>query len=299
MPAAPSDAVRGILLMSVAGAMFACLDATAKVLGRTMEAVDIVWLRYVTQVLLLLVLLRVWRDPSPFHMRRPLMQLARGLCLLGSTFFNFWALQYLQLAQTAAIMFGAPLLVTALAGPLLGESVGVRRWAAVLIGFAGVLIVLRPGTGTMHWAAVLSLCAMVNYGLYAVLTRRLHATETSVSLLMISAIVGTVALAPVAPGAIDDLHGVAWALALLMGAVGGIGHFALVRAHRIASASVLAPFIYTQMIWMIALGYLLFGDVPDGWTLVGAGVIVTAGLYILHRERVRGHPVAAPDPAAQ
>lgn len=300
LPPATTDAganIRGILLMVYAVAMFACLDSTAKWLGATMSSMDVVWLRYAAHVLLLSLFLRVWRDLSPFKTKHPVMQFVRGLTLLGSTFFNFWALQYLQLAETSAIMFSAPLLVTALAGPLLGEKVGMRRWAAVCVGFVGVLVVLRPGTGAMHWAAILSLIAMVNYSFYVVLTRRMHRTESSWSLLMLSAVVGVVVLAPVAPSALSALDGWQWVLALMMGLFGATGHFALTVAHRMASASTLAPFVYSQMVWMILLGYLIFHQMPDVWTFVGTAIIASAGLYILHRERVRGQTIAQRDPA--
>lgn len=283
--------------MTFAVSMFACLDTTAKWLGATMESAQISWLRYATHVILMCLFLRVWRDLSPFRTRYPLLQFLRGLTLLGATFFNFWALQYLQLAETSAIMFAAPLLVTALAGPLLGEKVGIRRWIAVLIGFVGVLVVLRPGTAAMHWAAGLSMCGMASYAFYVVLTRRMHRTESSLSLLMLSAIVGVVVLLPAAPGAIAALHGWQWLLAFMLGLFGSTGHYALVVAHRLTSASTLAPFVYMQMIWMILFGWAIFHQVPDVWTFVGTAIIAGAGLYILHRERVRGQTIAQRDPA--
>lgn len=284
--------------MIFAVAMFSCLDATAKYLILNhMETVDVVWIRYATHVIYLSLFWRVWRDLTPFRTKRPILQIVRGAALLGSTFFNFWALQYLQLAEASAISFAAPLVVTALAGPLLGEQVGIRRWAAVCVGFIGVLIVTRPGTGAMHWAALLSVCSMLSYASYAIMTRRMHRTESPSAMIMISGMVGAVALAPYAPGALASLDGWFWVLALLTGAFGAIGHGALVMAHKVANASVLAPFAYTQMIWMILWGYFVFGDLPDTWTVVGTCVIASAGLYILHRERVRGQQVAARAPA--
>jgi drug/metabolite transporter (DMT)-like permease len=278
--------------MFTAVSLFACLDTIAKVLSRTMPAAEIAWLRYTFHILLLALFLRVWRDRTAFRTRRPLMHVLRGLTLLGSTVFNFWALRYLQLAEAAAIMFAAPLVVTALAGPLLGEHVGPRRWAAVVVGFVGVLIVLRPGTDAMHWAAGLSICAMMSGSFYSLLTRKMHQTETTDSLMMLAALVGATILLPAAPGAVLHPTGWEWALALGMGFFGVSGHYALVVAHRIASASTLAPFSYMQMVWMIVFGYAVFGDVPDAWTMVGSAVIAGAGLYILHRERVRGQAVA-------
>lgn len=286
--------------MMVAATLFAALDTTAKYLGQTMNAFDIVWLRYVTHSLLVLVFLRAWSNFEIFLTDRPFMHLVRGFCLLGATVFNFWALQYLQLAEASAIMFCSPLIVTALAKPLLGEPVGLRRWIAVGVGFLGVLVVVRPGTGAMHWAASLSGAATVCYAFYAILTRRMNRTESAESLLLLSAFVGAGALSPVAPSALAALSGWKYPLALLMGVFGATGHYAMVVAHRIAHASIIAPFIYTQMVWMILLGFIIFGDLPDAMTLVGTLIIAAAGLYILHRERVRGRPtVAASDPLAQ
>lgn len=293
---APS--LRGIFLMIFAVAMFSCLDATAKYLTRTVATADVAWIRYATHVIYLSLFWRVWQDLTPFRTSKPILQIVRGFTLLGSTFFNFWAIQYLQLAQTSAISFAAPLVVTALAGPLLGEKVGVRRWGAVCVGFVGVLIVTRPGTGAMHWAALLSVCSMLCYAAYTIMTRRMHRTETPSAMIMLSGMVGAVALAPYAPSAIASVEGWLWILALLTGAFGVIGHGALVMAYKTSNASVLAPFAYTQIVWMILWGYLVFGDLPDTWTIVGTGVIAGSGLYILHRERVRGQQLAAKPPTS-
>lgn len=302
MPPTEQDggaALRGMLLMTSAAALFSCLDTVAKYLGQTMNSVDVAFLRYATNLILLALVLRVWNHPAAFRTKRPLMHILRGLTLMGATFFNFWALQYLALAEAVAIMFAAPLVVTALAGPVLGEEVGIRRWAAVGVGFAGVLIVTRPGTGAMHWAALLSMCAMMSYASYSLLTRRMNATEKPETLLMLSVLVGTLVLSPWAVTAVTTLDGWHWALAFLMGALGLVGHYFLVIAHRIASASMLAPFLYTQMVWMILFGYVIFGDTPDLWTLLGMVVIAGAGLYILHRERVRRRTPLVTDPAVQ
>lgn len=292
--------VLGIVLMTVAASLFAALDTTAKYLGQVMNPFDVVWLRYVTHSILVLVFLRAWSNFEIFQTEKPILHLVRGLCLLGATLFNFWALQYLQLAEASAIMFCSPLIVTALAGPLLGEPVGLRRWLAVGVGFIGVLVVVRPGTGAMHWAASLSGVATVCYACYAIMTRRMNKTESAESLLLLSAFVGAGALAPLAPSAISSLEAWMYPLAIMLGVFGATGHYAMVVAHRIARASIIAPFIYTQMAWMIVLGYVIFNDTPDLMTLLGTAIIAAAGLYILHRERVRGRStVAASDPVVQ
>lgn len=282
-----ASTLRGIALIVVAFVFFCCLDTTAKWLGQSMRSVDVAWLRYATSVAIFCVLFRVWGDLSPFRTGRPLLQLARGLTLVGATVFNFWALQYLQLAEANAINFAGPLLVTALAGPMLGETVGLRRWAAVAVGFVGVLVVLRPGVGAVHWAFGLSLGSMVCNSLYSLLTRRMHRTETSSSLLMLSALVGALILAPTAPHAVVSVEGWHWALALAMGLFAVVGHVALVAAHKRASASTLAPFGYVQMPLMVLFGWVLFDQLPDAWTVVGMLIIAASGLYVLHRERLK------------
>ncbi len=293
--------LRAILLMLGAAGMFSCLDTTAKFLGEAgLAPFDVVWLRYVTHIILLGIFLRVWTHREAFRAHRPWMHVLRGLHLLAATFFNFWALKYLQLAEASAIMFCAPLIVTALAGPILGETVGLRRWIAVGVGFAGVLIVTRPGMGAMHWAIILSFISVFNYAMYSLLTRKMNRTESAESLMMLGAVVGAAALSPVAYSAVSSLTTPSlWALAFMMGFFGAVGHYALVVAHRIANASTLAPFIYTQMVWMILFGFVIFGDVPDAMTLVGTAIIAAAGLYILHRERVRGQVIASQEAGVQ
>ncbi|MCX2725276.1 DMT family transporter [Roseibium salinum] len=279
----------GIGLIVLACLCFAFLDATAKYLSTSMPTLQIVWIRFVSHVFLALVLFRVWKTPSLLKTGRPVLQIVRAFCLLGTTICNFLAVRYLQLAETMSIMFAGPFVITALAGPLLGEWAGIRRWVAIIIGFIGVLVVTRPGMGGMHWAALYSVAAMCLYAFYALLTRRLTATDGSAGMLIISGIVAAIAMTPaglsvwVTP---PDLQ--TWALMLATGALGAGGHFLFIMAHRIAPAPVLAPFIYTQIVWMITLGFVIFADVPTPTTIVGAAIVVGSGLYILYRERVKG-----------
>lgn len=278
----------GIGLLVLACLSFSFLDATAKYLIETVPTLQIVWLRFVSHVVLSFLLFRVWKNPSLFRTKRPGLQIIRAFCLLGITIFNFLAVRYLQLAETTAIMFAAPFVITALAGPILGEWAGTRRWIAIVVGFSGVLIVTQPGLGNMHWAAIYSVASMVFYALYAILTRQLTGTDSSAGMLIISGIVAAIAMAPagiavwVTP---PDIW--TWVLLFATGVFGGGGHYLFIMAHRIAPAPVLAPFIYTQIVWMIALGFVIFGDVPTSSTIVGASIVVGSGLYILYRERVR------------
>jgi drug/metabolite transporter (DMT)-like permease len=276
----------GIALISFAFFSFSGLDATAKYLGQTLPAEQIVWMRFLTHVVFAVLLFRVWRIPGALRSERWPLQILRSMFLLGSTVFNFFAVRHLQLAETVSIMFAAPFVVTALAGPLLNEWAGFRRWMAIIVGFLGVLVVTRPGLGGLNWAALLSVCSMTCYALYALTTRMLAHTESPVGMLIISAVVATLAITPfglaawTAPG---DLW--TWALLLSTGAWGCIGHFALIRAHVLAPAPVLAPFMYIQILWMSGLGFLVFDDVPGPFTVLGAAIVVSSGLYILYRER--------------
>ncbi|GAB4529988.1 MAG: DMT family transporter [Roseibium sp.] len=288
-PAAAAAPLMGIGLIVLACLSFSVLDATAKYLSATMPTLQIVWLRFVSHVVLALVLFRVWKRPSLLKTDRWPLQIVRAVCLLSTTIFNFLAVRHLQLAETMAIMFAGPFVITALAGPMLGEWAGPRRWAAIIVGFIGILVVTQPGVGGMHWAAIYSVAAMIFYALYALLTRQLTATDSSAGMLIISGIVASLALAPAGLSvwkAPPDLW--TWMLMLSTGVYGAGGHFLFIAAHRIAPAPVLAPFIYIQIVWMIALGFLVFGDVPTSTTILGAAIVVASGLYILYRERVKG-----------
>lgn len=227
--------------------------------------------------------------------RRPLWVGARAVLLAADTLCAYYAFAHLPLAEAYAIFFGTPMLVTALSVPLLGEKVGWRRWAAVVVGFAGVLIVLRPGFATLgsgHWAAI---GAVVLFALSLLLLRRIGSQESSASMVswvLIALFASTAPLAAAAgfvvPGPLD--------LALMLGGglLLGFAHVVLVEAFRAAPASAISPFHYSQMIWAVLLGLLVFNELPDLWVAVGALVIVGSGLFILWRERVTGVAPTAP-----
>ena len=217
---------------------------------------------------------------------KPLVQIARSALMVVTTGFNFVALRYLQLDQTVTIFFLTPLLVAALAGPLLGEWVGWHRMLAIVAGFLGVLLVMHPGFGTVHWAMLLVLVATLGYALYNLATRYLAAFDPPEVTQTFTPLVGVVALAPFALSAWQWPHDVKTSLLLAsLGFWGGLGHWLLILAHRIAPASALAPFIYLGLIWMSAAGFLVFGNVPTLWTLSGAAVVILSGLYLFARER--------------
>lgn len=277
-----------ILLVICAGFFFSVLDLSAKYLVLSgANAVFVSWTRFVVHLLLVLALFRGWNNPGMFRVRSLPKQIVRGVFLFGSTVFNFLALLTLQLAETMSIFFLAPVVITMLAGPLLGERVGWRRWMAVMVGFVGMLVIVRPGFGAFGIGHLYALTSMLSYCFYVIMTRSMGATESPSSLIFYSALAPVVLLGPAVPFTASmppDL----WHLAVLLslGFYGGFGHWLLIRAYRQATTSALAPYPYLQMVWMVAFGYLFFDQLPDGWTIVGATIIVSSGLYIIYREQV-------------
>jgi drug/metabolite transporter (DMT)-like permease len=278
----------GIALMCGAVACFACIDSSAKFLGRDMSVIQVVWARYAGAFVLAFGLSNPFTHPGLVRSKRPLLQVGRSLSLLLSSFLNFLALRYLQLDQALAITFSTPLVVAALAGPVLDEWVGVRRLAAIAVGFIGVLVVARPGFGSVHPAALFSLAAAFALAFYNVTTRLLARSDSSETTLFYSNIVGFIATSPLLPLVwTPPANGGDIVLMVTVGVFAVVGHYLLIIAHRHTPASVLSPFMYTQLLWAGTLGYLVFHDVPNQWTLAGAGIVVGSGLYLLHRERVR------------
>lgn len=275
--------------MCGAVATFACLDCTGKYLIGFMDILQVVWARYVGAFLLALIFLNPATKPRMMASNRPLLQVGRSALLLGSTGLNFTALRYLQLDEALAILFSTPFLVALLSGPLLGEWVGWRRWCAIGVGFFGVLLVARPGFGGLRPAALLSFGSAICYALYAISTRVLARSDSSETTLFYSNLVGALAMLPVIPFVWTKPESVfIVALMVLIGALGSIGHYLLILGHRLAPASTLAPFIYTQLVWTTSLGFLVFGDLPHQWTVAGGLIVVSSGLYLLNRERKVG-----------
>jgi drug/metabolite transporter (DMT)-like permease len=279
----------GIALMCGALACFACLDTMAKFLNHYMDTLQVVWARYTGAFLMAVAISNPITRPGLMVTKRPVLQVGRSVLLLGSTMFNFFALRYLQLDQAMAIVFSTPFFVAILSGPVLGEWVGWRRWTAIGIGFVGVLLVARPGFGGIHPAALISLAAAVCYAAYSIATRMLSRTDSNETTLFYSNLVGAGAMLPVVPFVwTTPSDPIVITVMIVCGAFGTVGHYLLIMAHRLAPPSLLAPFIYTQIVWAILLGFLVFADVPNRWTLLGAAVVVASGLYILYRERMVG-----------
>src|SRR6516225_7156230 len=276
----------GIALMCGAVACFAMLDTTAKYLNLYMSTLQVVWARYTGAFLFPFIVSNPWTRPGLTRTKRPLLQLVRSMLLLASTLCNFAALRYLQLDEAIALIFSTPFFVAALSGPIFGEWVRWRRWIAIGVGFLGVLVVVRPGVGTFHPAALLSLACALLYAIYSIMTRILARTDSNATTLFYSNIVGAVALIPALPFVwTTPTDPLIITLMVMIGAVGGFGHYLLIAAHRLAPAAVLSPFIYTEIVWVSILGLLVFRDLPSRWTLAGAAIVIGSGLYLFYRER--------------
>jgi len=279
----------GIALMCGAVATFSCLDSTAKYLNHHMDTLQVVWARYTGAFLLALIVSNPVTRPGLMITKRPLLQIGRSSLLFGSTVLNFIALRWLQLDEALSILFSTPFLVAALSGPILGEWIGVRRWIAILVGFSGVLLVTRPGFGGIHPAAALSMLSAICYAFYSISTRVLARTDTNETTLFYTNLVGAMAMLPIVPFVWTTPHEtLIIVLMTITGAFASIGHYMLIAAHRRAPASTLAPFIYSQLVWVLILGYVVFDNLPSGWTIAGAVIVVGSGLYILNRERQLG-----------
>ena len=276
----------GIGLVSLTYLLFTLLDGSAKWLVQTVPVLVVVWLRFVIHTLIASALLFPVRGMALVRTQHLRWHLLRGLMFIAMTGLNFWALQYLQLTVTALIFFLVPILVALLSAPLLGEKLDARRWAAIVMGFAGVLVVVRPGSEAFHPAILL---ALVNAGLYAIfnlMTRKLAAYDPPETIQFLPAVVASVVLAPFALAAWQSPQGwFEWFMLCMLGIFGGTGHYLLAMAHRYAPASTLAPFLYQQILYMALFGYLVFGNVPDKETWIGAAIVVASGLYLFSRER--------------
>ncbi len=277
---------RGILWMLATTVFFVSLDATAKYLTRSYPVVEIVWARYLFHTIFAIA----WagaRLPDAVRRARFGMQFLRGLFLVGTTLLYFLAIRTMPLADATSIMFLSPILVTALSVPLLREQVGPRRWLGVAAGFVGALIIVRPGAGVIQFAALLAVVAAAINALYQITTRLINRTDRPITTNVYSAAVGTVAASLGLPfgWATPDVQG--WLLMALAGLCGAIGHYCMIKAFEAAPAAVVAPIGYVGLIWSTFYGYLLFGDLPDHWTVIGALIIVGSGLYILYREQTR------------
>lgn len=277
-----------IALMCGAVFTFSLLDSASKYLITiaSLPILQVMWMRFSTHVVFSLVAFGPRSFANSLKSARPGLQLLRGFMLMAITGLNFLALQYLQLDQVATIFFLVPFVVAVLAGPILGEWIGWRRLVAILIGFSGVILVMRPGFGGIHWAVSYSFCATICYALYVILTRYLARHDSSMVTQIYSPLAGLVILTPLGLWVWEwPAEFSTWLIMLSTGISGGFGHYLLILAHRIAPAPILAPFTYVGLVSQCLMGYLVFSEIPSEWTLAGGAVIISSGLYLLYRER--------------
>lgn len=266
---------------------FAALDATAKYMNAFFAVPLLVWARYLVHFVIMLVFMAPGMGREIIVTRRPWLMSFRALMLVGVTLLAQLALKTLPLAETTALVFITPLLVALLAGPLLGEQVRRSTWLATVAGFAGVLLIARPGGALFGAGVAYALAAALCYAAYQILTRKLAATEHPNRLLFYTALVGTLSMSLTLPaywdGRVPTLsHGL---LIISLGLYGGIGHFMLIRAFREAPASTLAPLLYVQLIWAMLLGWWVFNQLPDLPAIIGMLIIGASGLSLAIRSR--------------
>ena len=295
----------GIVLMLTGIAGFAVMDATIKWLTADYPVAQIVALRSWFGLPLLCMFALRGGGPRMLKTSRPLVHVGRYLLVLGLSFSFFWALSQMKLVDAIAITFAAPIFITALSVPLLKETVGLHRWVAISIGFCGVLIMLRPGFGVFQWAGLVVIGSVVFYALLMITTRAYKTTEQTAALMLYPQLgmsLTGIIFAPffwVTPS-LGDLG-----LFALAGMFGSVGVMCLTHAFRLGPAAVISPFEYSALIWAILIGYLVWGELPDVFTLVGAIIVISSGLYIIYRETAKGGrvrtelPSMSPDDAVQ
>jgi drug/metabolite transporter (DMT)-like permease len=245
------------------------------------------WARYAVNLLVMLALLWPRMGSALFRTTRPGLQLVRGLLLVASTLCFYLALRYLPLAEAAAISFVGPVLTTILAGWLLHERASGSQWVAVLLGFAGVLIIIRPGGGLFTPAAAFPLMTAVLFSFYQIVTRKMAGNEHNYTTLFYTAFIGGIVASIALPLGWQNPTLIQAAIMFGMGVFGGYGHYLLIRAVEYASPAALAPFGYSQLVWSTVLGYAVFGDFPDGGSLLGMAIVVIAGLLALNWKQMR------------
>ena len=276
----------GIGLISLCFALFTVLDGTAKWLVTVMPVFMVVWLRFVTHAIFQGALLFPIKGMALVRTRHLRWHLLRGAMFMVMTGMNFWALQYLQLTVTASIFFTVPIIIALYSARVLGEKLDAGRWIAIVAGFAGVLFIVHPWGADFHPAMILAIGNAVLYAMFNLMTRRLAAYDSPETIGYLPAVGAAIGLTPFAIAVWEWPEGaLEWTLACLLGVMGGLGHYLLALAHRYAPSSVLAPFLYQQIVYMAAFGYLVFGDVPSRSVWAGAAVVISSGLYLFSRER--------------
>jgi drug/metabolite transporter (DMT)-like permease len=281
--APPSQRIlAGILFMCGAGLLFPIMSGFAKFLGESgYSSLQVSWARAFGHIVFMLAFFVPRFGLRMLKTRRPVIQFLRSLMLFSSNATNFFAITFIPLAKTASISLMAPLLVVPLARLILGERTTLARMAALVTGFVGVLIIIRPGTELFHWASLFAVASALGYAIYQVLTRRIAGIDPPETSTIYSSVVGAFGMLLVLPfvwRTPESLRDIAFFCSL--GVIGAVGHYLVAQALTNAPANIIAPFQYMQLIGSVAVGYFFFGDFPDALTWLGAAIIVASGLYI-------------------
>jgi len=282
------EPLRGIFFMCLAVALIACQEAMAKYLGQHLPMLQVIGARYFGHFLLMAVVLMPRHGLALFRAKRPLVQVGRSLLLLVDTGLFFFSLTMIGLAEATAIFFTVPLLVVLLSIVLLGEKPGLNRVLAVIAGFAGMLVIIRPGSGAIGFGALLTFGAAVCVSLFNIITRRLADEDPIAVTMFYTALAGALIMSLIVPFAWESPEGWRqWAAILLIGVAGGAAHSCIIASHVFAPASTVAPFMYSQIFWAVGFGFLLFGALPDHYSVTGGLIVIASGMYLLRQQKVK------------
>lgn len=277
--AAPAHSYRGVLLFMLGVLLFACMDCTTKYLVTRYEVPLVVAIRYIVNCLLIVVLLTPSQGSKLVHTKRTGLVLVRGACLAMASLFIALAFKRMPIAEATGILFLSPLLVVLVAGRVLGERVGMFGWIAAIAGFGGILLIAHPGSGMDLLGTIFALCAVVMTAAYQLLSRMLASTEQTLPMLFYTALIGAVGFSLFLPWSWGGPTPTPFQCLLFLGTgvMGGLGHFFFTAAHRDAPASLLAPVMYTQLVWAGLFGWIVFDHVPESMSIVGMCVVAAAG----------------------
>ena len=276
--------MKAIILNASAWMIVPVMDAFAKYLSFSMDVLQITWARYFFTVVFTLSLMIIFYRQSFVWTKKPVLQLIRGLIFVSSTYLFFYAISEISLPKALTLAFVAPICVTALSPLFLNEKVGVKRWTAVLLGFFGTMIVIRPGFIELNFATMAALGCGICYGFYLIITRKLSSSDNPLLTLLLSGLIGTIILTLFVPSIWVNPTSNQWILMALIGLIASVAHLFLILSLKYADASKLAPLGYTEIITNILISYYFFHELPDNWTYLGLFIIVLSGLYISRRE---------------
>ena len=276
--------MKAIILNLSAWVMLPIMDGFAKYLSSTLPVLQITWSRYFFTIVITLPIMLFFFRKNLTWTEQPKLQLIRGLLLFCANILFFYSISIISLAKALTLAFIAPLIVTSLSPFLLGEKVGYKRWAAVITGFIGSLIVIRPGFVELNLASIAALGTGVLYGFYLIITRKLHDSDNPLLTLLLTGIVGAVLGSLIMPTVWVSPTITEWYMMFAIGFFASLGHLFIILSLRYADASKLAPFGYFEIVTSIIIGYYFFNHFPDSWTFLGLFIIISSGIYIFRRE---------------